>query len=83
MTRHRNRRPPAAPAPLPLFAWASAEAARRARLRAPIRLLMLDAYRDAEGEPRPALLIPGRRLPTIFPNLATALRVKADMEAAQ
>lgn len=76
----RRRRPPAVLAPLPLFAWAAADAARRGRLRAPIRLMMLDACRDAEGAPRPALLIPGRRLPTIYPSLAAALQAKAGME---
>jgi hypothetical protein len=48
--------------------------------RQPIRLLLLPDARDAEAEPRPALAIPGQRLPTIFPTVAAALAAKRAME---
>ncbi len=75
-----KRRPAATMAPLPLFAWASRDEARR-RQPAPIRLVLLEACRNAEGEPRPALMVPGARLPVIFPTLAAALAAKSGMEA--
>jgi hypothetical protein len=67
---------------LPLFDWA----ARRVLLATAhpaLRLVLLDACRDAEGQPRPALLIPGRRGPTVFPTIEAALAAKRMMEAAR
>jgi hypothetical protein len=45
-----------------------------------VRIVLLDAGRDAEGQPRPALLIPGRRHPTVFPTMHAALACKARLE---
>ena len=45
------------------------------------RIVLLDACRDAEGQPRPALMIPGRRLPVAFPTIAAALAELRRMEA--
>jgi hypothetical protein len=47
-----------------------------------IRLVLLEGYRDAYGEPRPALLIPGRPTPAVFDGIAAALVAKAHLEAA-
>jgi hypothetical protein len=47
-----------------------------------IRLVLLDAFRDAHGDPRPALLIPGRAAPAVFDGIAAALAAKAHLEAA-
>ncbi len=49
---------------------------------APRLLLLADAL-DTDGLPRPALAIPGRRLPTTFPTLAAALSALRTMEAAR
>ncbi len=66
-------------APLPLFEWA----ARRQRSAAPAPRLILRAdLRDADGEPRACLAIPGRRLPLAFPSIPAALAALAHMEAA-
>jgi len=46
-------------------------------------MVLLHGCPDAEGEPRPALLIAGRRLPVAFPTLATALAAKRSIEAAR
>jgi hypothetical protein len=43
---------------------------------------MMDCWPDAEGQPRPALLLPGSRIPRPFRNLAAALAAKHAMEAA-
>jgi hypothetical protein len=48
-----------------------------------VRLLLLHASPDAEGQPRPALHIAGQRNPTVFPTLAAALAAKRSMEAAR
>lgn len=76
--RHRRRRP-AAPAPMPLFDWRlppSRPCATEARL------LLRDDLRDAEGNPRVCILIPGRRAPLAFPTITAALAALERMEAA-
>ena len=73
---HRVRRAARSDAPLPLFDW------RPLSPRPAVRLLMLHHDPNPEGEPRPALLLPGRRVPIPFRNLAAALAAKAAMEAA-
>ncbi|MDI3307832.1 MAG: hypothetical protein QJR07_12090 [Acetobacteraceae bacterium] len=37
------------------------------------RLLLREDLRDAEGQPRFCLSIPGRRLPVAFPTISAAL----------
>lgn len=65
-------------APLPLFDWA----ARHHRPATGARIVLRDDLRDAEGEPRACLVIPGRRLPLAFPSIPAALAALAHMEAA-
>jgi hypothetical protein len=78
MKRRRINTAPHA-APLPLFEWA----ARRQRSAASAPRLFLRAdLRDADGEPRACLSIPGRRLPLAFPSIPAALAALAHMEAA-
>ena len=80
--RHWTRRGSAVAPMLPLFEWA---ARRTAVIRAAgpaVRVILLDTCRDAEGRPRPALMIPGRRGPTVFPTIAAALAAKRSIEAA-
>ncbi len=45
------------------------------------RVILRDDLRDAEGEPRACIAIPGRKLPVAFPSLADALAALRDMEA--
>jgi len=71
----------AAPAALPLFAWAARRAAASHPTAPAARIVLLDTCRDAEGQPRPALMIPGRRLPVAFPTIAAALAELRRMEA--
>ena len=81
--RHRpHRAAPANPAPLSLFDWANRHRAVAHTPAPAARILLLDTCRDAEGQPRPGLLIPGRRLPVVFPTIAAALAAKKLMEAA-
>jgi hypothetical protein len=47
-----------------------------------VRLLLLHACPDAEGQPRPALLPAGACLPILFDTIAAALATKRAMEAA-
>jgi hypothetical protein len=47
-----------------------------------MRLVMLHHDPDPDGEPRPALLLPGRRVPIPFRTIAAALAAKASLEAA-
>ena len=47
-----------------------------------VRLLLLHACPDADGQPRPALLPAGARLPILFDTIAAALAAKRAMEAA-
>ncbi|WP_160935891.1 hypothetical protein [Teichococcus coralli] len=47
----------------------------------PVRVLLLPDAADREGEPRPALAVPGHRLPLIYPTLAAALQAKRELEA--
>ena len=78
MKRRRTTTAPHA-APLPLFEWA----ARRQRSAASVPRLILRAdLRDADGEPRACLAIPGRRLPLAFPSIPAALAALTRMEAA-
>lgn len=65
-------------APLPLFDWA----ARHQRSATGARLLLRADLRDADGEPRACLAIPGRRSPLAFPSIPAALAALARMEAA-
>jgi hypothetical protein len=48
-----------------------------------VRLVLLHGCADAEGNPRPALMIPGRRLPVAFRSIAAALAAKRAMEVVQ
>lgn len=65
--------------PLPLFAWA----ALHHRPHSPrARIVLRDDLRDAEGEPRACIVMPGRRLPLAFPNIPAALAALAHMEGA-
>ena len=66
-------------APLPLFEWAARRQPSAAN--AP-RLILRADLRDADGEPRACLSIPGRRLPLAFPSIPAALAALAHMEAA-
>ncbi|MGY4803381.1 hypothetical protein ACVMLK_18205 [Teichococcus aerofrigidensis] len=45
-----------------------------------IRVLLLPDACDPEGAPRPALAIPGRARPTVFPSLAEALAALRRLE---
>jgi hypothetical protein len=47
------------------------------------RLLLRSDIRDADGEPRACIAIPGRRLPLAFPSVAAALAALRQMEAAR
>jgi hypothetical protein len=81
-----RRRTPATAAPLPLFTWAAQQAERRnarARQSGMIRLVLLENCRNADGEARLALVVPGHRLPVIFPSVATAIAAKANMETGR
>jgi hypothetical protein len=80
MSRRRSARTPraAAPAPLPLFAWA---ARQHRQVRGAARIVLRADMRDAEGEPRACIVIPGR-LPLAFPSIPAALAALARMEAA-
>lgn len=69
--RFHTRRAKGAPAPLPLFTWASRQPDHRAH-RGAARVALLDTCRDAEGQPRAALLLPGRP-PVVFATIAAAL----------
>ncbi|MDO9501997.1 MAG: hypothetical protein Q7J52_18010 [Falsiroseomonas sp.] len=46
------------------------------------RLLLRADLRDADGEPRACIAIPGWRLPLAYPNLRAALAALRTMEAA-
>lgn len=46
------------------------------------RLTLRADLRDAEGQPRPCLILPGRKLPIAFPTISAALAALARMEAA-
>jgi len=44
-----------------------------ARMRPPVpRLILLADARSPDGEPRAGLLMPGARLPVIYPSIAAA-----------
>jgi hypothetical protein len=50
---------------------------------ASIRVLLLPDAMDPQGEPRPALAIPGRRLPVVYPTVTAALEAKRGFEAEE
>lgn len=53
-------------------------------LQSAARLVLLDNARDADGEPRVALMPPGPRgVPIAFPTIADALAALRQQEAAQ
>jgi hypothetical protein len=61
---------------MPLFEHAN-------RRRAEPRVILLDGCRDADGQPRAAVVVPGRPTPTVYPTLAAATRAAQQyMEAA-
>ncbi len=47
------------------------------------RLTLRDDIRDAEGQPRPCLIWPGRALPVAFNSIPDALAALDRMEAAR
>ena len=81
-SRHRATRPPES---MSLWDWADEDAKRHTRLTkqsAPaLRVMLLHGYPDAEGQPRPAVMLPGRRFPTVFPSMAAALATIRAKEA--
>lgn len=76
--RPRKRQRAASSVALPLFAWA---AAQPATFRP--RIVLLHGCPDADGEPRPALLMPGQRVPRAFPTLAAALAAQRQAEGGR
>jgi hypothetical protein len=71
--------------PAPLLDWIEQQTATPPAQRPAItgaRIVLRDDLRDADGEPRACLAIPGRRLPLAFPNMPAALAALARMEAA-
>jgi hypothetical protein len=44
------------------------------------RVILRADLPDAEGEPRPCIALPGRKLPLAFPRLADALAALREME---
>ena len=69
--------------PAPLLDWIERQTAARNRPPATsARIVLRDDLRDAEGEPRACIVIPGRRLPLAFPSIPAALAALARMEAA-
>lgn len=46
------------------------------------KLVLRDDLRDADGQPRACLALPGRRLPIAFASLGAALAALREMEAA-
>ena len=81
--RHRPRRIAAPIAQLALT-WPPTPAPPPPRpvARHVLLLLLLHACPDADGQPRPALLPAGARLPILFETIAAALAAKRAMEAA-
>ncbi len=76
--RRRRLRRAMTPAPLPLFTWAAQHPRPRAM---GARLLLRADLRDAEGEPRACIAIPGQRVPLAYPNITAALAALRAMEA--
>jgi hypothetical protein len=75
-----RRRPTVVDIGLGLFAWADAQRARR-RMVVPPRVILLHDATAPDGLPRAALLLPGARLPVVFPSLPATLAAIAEMEA--
>lgn len=63
---------------MPLFEWSVPAPVRHA-----VRLVLLHCCPDPDGMPRPALLVPGQRVPVPFRTMAAALAAKAAMEARE
>ena len=78
--RHRPRRP-AAPITQLAFTWPPPSPPPPRPVARDVRLLLLHACPDADGQPRPALLPAGARLPILFDTIAAALAAKRAMEA--
>jgi hypothetical protein len=61
---------------------------RRRKIHAPhiqkpaAKLVLRDDLRDADGQPRACIAIPGKRLPVAFASLGAALAALREMEAA-
>jgi hypothetical protein len=68
--RFRRRKSASAPAPMPLFIWATRHCAPP---REKARLVMLHNCQDVDGEPMPALMLPGRSVPMVFRTMSAAL----------
>ncbi|WP_372620865.1 hypothetical protein [Falsiroseomonas sp.] len=70
--------------PAPLLDWIERQKImeRQRRNTSGARVILRDDLRDAEGQPRACLVIPGRPLPLAFPSIPAALAALAQMEAA-
>lgn len=66
----------------PLGAWRPIRAART-RIGPEVRLVLLPGISTGDGDPRPALVVPGRRAPVAYATMAAAIRAKAAMEARE
>jgi hypothetical protein len=81
----RPRTPRAKPIrPAPLLDWIERhQAAERGGrpVTTGARLMLRYDLRDAAGEPRACIVIPGRRLPLAFPSIPAALAALANMKA--
>jgi hypothetical protein len=81
--RHRLRRPKVL-APPPLLEWRPAPEPKPKLRTGPIpRLVLLTDCPTADGEPRAGIIIPGRRLPLAFADMAAAVKALRQMEAAR
>jgi hypothetical protein len=81
--KFRRRRAAREMAPLPLFEWRRQRPGHANASRGAVRLLLLDACRDPDGAPRPALILPGRSLPVVFRTMAAALDAQRRAEGWQ
>jgi len=81
--RHRPRRPKML-APLPLLEWRPAADAESILDAGPVpHSVLLTDCPTADGEPRAGIIIPGRRLPLAFANMAAAVKALRQMGAAR
>lgn len=64
---------------LPLFLWAKAQ--DHASRPVP-KLILLSGAPTPDGDPRPALVIPGRRFPVVFASMADALAAQRAFRGA-
>lgn len=67
----------------PLGAWRPIQPARTPRIGPEVRLVLLPGISTGDGDPRPALVVPGRRAPVAYATMAAAIRAKAAMEAGR